>query len=78
VNLTDFTGCLAASTCKPAGTPAFEFLRWMAFWDSHESEVMKLRFIEQWGIPGDRFFPGVRPARSAGEYLTQRKSWRRI
>src|SRR6266436_3462363 len=48
VNLTDFTGCLAASTCKPAGTPAFEFLRWMAFLDSHESEVMKLRFIEQW------------------------------
>jgi RNA polymerase sigma-70 factor (ECF subfamily) len=33
---------------KPAGTPAFEFLSWMAFLDSCESEVMKLRFIEQW------------------------------
>jgi RNA polymerase sigma-70 factor (ECF subfamily) len=33
---------------QPAGTPAFEFLGWMAFLDSCESEVMKLRFIEQW------------------------------
>ena len=32
---------------KPAGTPAFEFLGWMAFLDSCESEVMKLRFVEQ-------------------------------
>ena len=33
---------------KSAGTPGFEFLGWMAFLDSCESEVMKLRFIEQW------------------------------
>jgi RNA polymerase sigma-70 factor, ECF subfamily len=33
---------------KPAGTLAFEFLGWMAFLDSCESDVMKLRFIEQW------------------------------
>jgi len=32
---------------KP-GTPAFEFLHWMSFLDSSESEVMKLRFIEEW------------------------------
>ena len=31
-----------------AVTPAFEFLRWMAALDSRESEVMKLRFIEEW------------------------------
>ena len=31
-----------------AVTPAFEFLHWMAHLDSRESEVMKLRFIEQW------------------------------
>ncbi|HTR68353.1 MAG TPA: RNA polymerase sigma factor [Terriglobales bacterium] len=33
---------------ESAGTPGFEFLEWMAFLDSCESEVMKLRFIEQW------------------------------
>jgi RNA polymerase sigma-70 factor (ECF subfamily) len=32
----------------PADAPAFEFLHWMAFLDSRESEVMKLRFIEDW------------------------------
>jgi RNA polymerase sigma-70 factor (ECF subfamily) len=32
----------------PTGTPAFEFLRWIALLDSRESEVMKLKFIEQW------------------------------
>lgn len=32
---------------KSSGTPGFEFLHWMGFLDSHESEVMKLRFIEQ-------------------------------
>jgi len=32
----------------PAGGPAFEFTRWMAFLDSTESEVMRLRFIEEW------------------------------
>jgi len=30
------------------GTPAFEFLRWMSALNSRESEVMKLRFIEEW------------------------------
>jgi len=33
---------------KSSGTPGFEFLHWMDFLDSRESEVMKLRFIEQW------------------------------
>jgi RNA polymerase sigma-70 factor (ECF subfamily) len=33
---------------KSAGTPAFEFLHWMAFLDSRERETMTLRFIEQW------------------------------
>jgi DNA-directed RNA polymerase specialized sigma24 family protein len=37
-----------AATTNPAGTPAFEFLRWVAFLDSHEREAIKLRFIEQW------------------------------
>ena len=39
---------LVAASPKPAGTPAFEFLHWMAFLDSREREVMTLRFIEQW------------------------------
>ena len=33
---------------KPAGTPAFEFLRWIALLDTRESETMKLKFVEQW------------------------------
>jgi len=32
----------------PAGTPAFEFLHWMSFLGPRESDLMKLRFIEQW------------------------------
>ena len=48
VNLTDANDRFAAASHKPAGTPAFEFLHWMAFLDSREREVMKLRFIEQW------------------------------
>jgi RNA polymerase sigma-70 factor (ECF subfamily) len=49
VNLTDVTDHLIAATSqKAAGTPAFEFLHWMAFLDSQEGEAMKLRFIEQW------------------------------
>jgi RNA polymerase sigma-70 factor (ECF subfamily) len=49
VDLGAVTDRLAApNNNKGAGTPAFEFLRWMGFLDSRESEVMKLRFIEQW------------------------------
>jgi RNA polymerase sigma-70 factor (ECF subfamily) len=48
VNLADVTDRLVAASHKPSGTPAFEFMHWMAFLDSSESEVMKLRFIEQW------------------------------
>lgn len=33
---------------KLGGTPAFEFLHWLAFLESHEREVMKLRFVEAW------------------------------
>ncbi len=33
---------------RPAGTPAFEFLQWIALLDRREREVMKLKFIEQW------------------------------
>jgi RNA polymerase sigma-70 factor (ECF subfamily) len=33
---------------RPPGGHAFEFLHWMAFLDSREREVMKLRFLENW------------------------------
>ena len=33
---------------ETAGTPPFEFLHWMAFLNSRESEVMRLRFVEEW------------------------------
>jgi RNA polymerase sigma-70 factor (ECF subfamily) len=48
VDLAGVTDRLVAASNKPTGTPAFEFLHWMAFLDSREREVMKLRFIEQW------------------------------
>lgn len=38
----------AAISHNPGGTPAFEFLHWMAVLDTHERVTMKLRFIEQW------------------------------
>jgi RNA polymerase sigma-70 factor (ECF subfamily) len=48
VDLADVPDRLVAASHKPAGTPGFEFLHWMAFLDSREREVMSLRFIEQW------------------------------
>lgn len=48
VNLTECIDGLPVVSPKPDGTPAFEFLRWMAYLDTREREVMRLRFIEQW------------------------------
>jgi RNA polymerase sigma-70 factor, ECF subfamily len=48
VDLDDATDRIAPANSKPAGTPAFEFRNWMAFLDTHEREVMTLRFVEQW------------------------------
>ena len=48
VDLAEVSDRLVAASNKPAGTPAFEFLHWMAFLDSRESEALTLRFIEQW------------------------------
>ncbi len=48
LDLAEVPDRLVAASPKPAGTPAFEFLHWMAFLDSREREVMTLRFIEQW------------------------------
>ena len=36
-----------ASNNRSAGTPAFEFHRWMAFLDSQEREALTLRFIDE-------------------------------
>lgn len=48
VDLADVTDRSLAVSDKPAATPAFEFLHWMAFLDSRERDVMRLRFIEDW------------------------------
>jgi RNA polymerase sigma-70 factor (ECF subfamily) len=48
VDLAEVSDRLIAASNKPAGTPAFEFLHWMTFLDSRESEALTLRFIEQW------------------------------
>jgi RNA polymerase sigma-70 factor, ECF subfamily len=39
---------LALKTPSSAGPPGFEFGQWMGFLNSRESEVMRLRFLEQW------------------------------
>lgn len=48
VELDDATDHIPSAISKPAGTPGFEFRNWMAYLDSHEREIMTLRFIEQW------------------------------
>ena len=48
VDLADVGDRSVVASHRPATTPAFEFKHWMAFLDSREREVMKLRFIEQW------------------------------
>jgi RNA polymerase sigma-70 factor (ECF subfamily) len=48
VDLSDVSDRIATAPHKLAGTPAFEFRRWMSFLDSREREVMSLRFIEEW------------------------------
>jgi RNA polymerase sigma factor (sigma-70 family) len=48
VDLANVAGCLIASSNKPAGTSAFEFLGWMAFLESSEREALTMRFVEEW------------------------------
>jgi RNA polymerase sigma-70 factor (ECF subfamily) len=48
VNLEDINDHLIPDAHKSAGTPAFEFQHWIAFLDSRDREVMRLRFIEEW------------------------------
>jgi RNA polymerase sigma-70 factor, ECF subfamily len=48
VDLAEIADRSVVASHKAVGTPAFEFLHWMAFLESHERETMKLRFIEQW------------------------------
>jgi len=48
VDLEEVPERLVASHKLPAGTPAFEFQRWIAPLDSHEREALRLRFVEDW------------------------------
>jgi RNA polymerase sigma-70 factor (ECF subfamily) len=48
VELSDGVERAACASPNPAGSPAFEFHRWMIFLDSKERDVMTLRFIEEW------------------------------
>lgn len=48
IDLADVSDRYVAASPKPAASPAFEFMHWMAFLGSHEREVMRLRFIEEW------------------------------
>jgi RNA polymerase sigma-70 factor (ECF subfamily) len=48
VDLAKVPDHMVAAGHHESGTPAFEFLEWMAFLDSPEREALTLRFIEQW------------------------------
>lgn len=48
VALEDFDQKLMHSAPGFAAIPAFEFLHWMALLDPGDSEIMKLRFLENW------------------------------
>jgi len=48
VDLDKFGDRLTAASQKPAATPAFEFMHWMAFLDSRERDALTLRFVEDW------------------------------
>jgi RNA polymerase sigma-70 factor (ECF subfamily) len=48
VDLNKFGDRLTAASQKPATTPAFEFMHWMAFLDSRERDALTLRFVEDW------------------------------
>lgn len=47
VDLEKVANRLIAASNPTAGTPAFEFLHWMAFLESREQEALRLRFIEE-------------------------------
>ena len=47
VDLAQVPERFVASNNRFAGTPAFEFHRWMAFLDSQEREALTLRFIDE-------------------------------
>jgi RNA polymerase sigma factor (sigma-70 family) len=47
VDLAEVPQRFVASNNRSAGTPAFEFHRWMAFLDSQEREALTLRFIDE-------------------------------
>ncbi|MBV9770920.1 MAG: RNA polymerase sigma factor [Bryobacterales bacterium] len=48
VDLSEVPERLVASNNQAAGTPAFEFQRWMTFLDSQEREALTLRFINEY------------------------------
>jgi RNA polymerase sigma-70 factor (ECF subfamily) len=48
VDLENIAGRVVASINKPAGTPAFEFHRWMTLLELREREAVTLRFVEDW------------------------------
>ena len=48
IDLEKVANRLVAASNPIPGTPAFEFLHWMAFLDSCEQEALTMRFIEEW------------------------------
>jgi RNA polymerase sigma-70 factor (ECF subfamily) len=48
VDLANVANRVLATSNQPAGTPAFEFHRWIALLESSEREALTLRFVEEW------------------------------
>jgi RNA polymerase sigma-70 factor (ECF subfamily) len=48
VNLADVDNQSLTASHKSAGTPAFEFRKWMDFLEPRERDFMILRFVERW------------------------------
>ena len=78
VDLAEVSDRLVATRNKPGGTPAFEFLHWMAFLDSRESEALTLRFIEQWEYHEIAAAQATPIGTVQWRVFNAKKSWRRI
>ena len=74
MDLGDTPDRLAAASSQPAGTPAFEFLHWMAFLNSGEKEALMLRYIEQWEYREIAAAQSIPSERCNGGYLARKES----
>jgi DNA-directed RNA polymerase specialized sigma24 family protein len=76
VDIADGTDPIAGDSRPPAGVPAFEFRNWMNVLDSHERDLMTLRFIEQWEYHEIAAARAILIGTVQWRCSTPRRSWR--